>query len=135
MGMITDRTFGDHLHCGRKAFLKATDTPGEPHDIERVRTDLDGGYCRRALGDYLARFDERDIVCSLPSLEAAVAAGPRFIVDATATAGTIQSRIQLMERVEHRGGEALASYFPVMFVRNDKVTQRDKLLSRWPKVF
>jgi predicted RecB family nuclease len=128
MGMITDRTFGDHLHCGRKAFLKAAGTPGEPHDIERVRTDLDGDYRRRALGDYLARYDERDIVRSPPSLEAAVAAGPRIIIDATTTAGSIQSQIQLMERVEHRGGEARASYVPVMFVRNDKVTQRDKLL-------
>src|SRR5262249_38840038 len=117
-----------HLHCGRKAFLKATGASGEPHDIERVRTDLDGAYSRRALESYLARYGEGDIVRRPPSLEAAVGDGPRIIVDATATAGSIQSRIHLLERVERRGRESLASYVPVMFVRNDKVTQRDKLL-------
>jgi hypothetical protein len=72
MGMITDETFSAYLHCWRKAFLKATDAAGERHDIERVRTDLDGAYSRRALEDYLARYGEGDIVRSPPSLEAAV---------------------------------------------------------------
>ena len=128
MGMITDETFGNHLRCGRKAFLKATGTPGELHDIERVRIDLDGAYSRRALGVYLARYGEREIVRSPPSLEAAIRSGPRIIVDATATAGNLRSRIQLMERVEDGGGKGAPSYVPVMFVRNDKITQRDKLL-------
>ena len=66
MGMITDETFGNHLHCGRKAFLKAIGSPGELHDIERVRTDLDGAYSRRALGVYLARYGEREIVRAHP---------------------------------------------------------------------
>jgi predicted RecB family nuclease len=128
MGMITDETFGNHLRCGRKAFLKATGQPGELHDIERVRIDLDGAYSRRALGDYLARYGERDIVCSPPSLEAVVGAGVRIIVDAAATAGNVQSRIQLLERAEHGGGTGRLSYVPVMFVRDDKITRRDKLL-------
>ncbi len=33
-----------------------------------------------------------------------------------------------MERVEDGGGKGAPSYVPVMFVRNDKITQRDKLL-------
>jgi predicted RecB family nuclease len=128
MGMITDETFGAHLHCGRKAFLKATGAAGEQHDIERVRTDLDGAYSRRALESYLARYGEGDIVRSPPSLEAAIGEGPRIIVDATATAGNVQSRVQLMERVEYQGEKAVATYAPVMFVRNHKITQQDKLL-------
>src|SRR4051812_23652263 len=123
MGMITDETFGDHLRCGRKAFLKATGSPGERHDIERVRIDLDGDYNRRALEVYLARYDEREIVHSPPSLEAAIESGPRMIVNATATAGNLQARIQLLERVEHRGAKGVSSYVPVVFVRDDKITQ------------
>ena len=122
MGMITDETFSNHLHCRRKAFLKATGTPGELHDIERVRIDLDGEYFRRALSVYLARFGERKIVRSPPSLEAATGSCPRIIVDATAMAGNVQSRIQLLERAEHGGGTGIPSYVPVMFVRNDKIT-------------
>ena len=90
MGMITDETFGDLLRCGRKAFLKATGSPGERHDIERVRIDLDSDYSRRALEVYLARYDEREIVHSPPSLEAAIKSGPRMIVHATATAGNLR---------------------------------------------
>jgi predicted RecB family nuclease len=128
MGMITDETFSNHLHCRRKAFLKAIGTTGERHDIERVRIDLDGAYSRRALRVYLARYDEREIVRSPPSLEAAIGSGARMIVDATATAGNVRSRIQLLESVEHRGGKGVSSYVPVVFVRNDKITQQDKLL-------
>jgi predicted RecB family nuclease len=127
MGMVTGETFGAHLHCGRKAFLKATGAAGVRHDIERVRTDLDGDYSRQALRDYLARYGEGDIVRSPPSLEAAVREGPRVIVDATATAGNVQSRVQLMERVEHQGKKAVPAYALVMFVRNGKITQQDKL--------
>jgi hypothetical protein len=82
MGMITDKTFGDHLRCGRKAFLKATGSPGEQHDIERVRIGLDGGYNRRALEVYLARYDEREFVHGPLSLEGAIGSGTRMIVDA-----------------------------------------------------
>jgi predicted RecB family nuclease len=128
MGMITDETFDNHLRCGRKAFLKATGQPGELHDIERVRSDLDGAYSRRALVDYLARYGERDIVRSPPSLEAALGAGARIIVDAAATAGNVQSQIQLLVRAEHGGGTGVLSYVPVMFVQDDKITRRDKLL-------
>jgi predicted RecB family nuclease len=128
MGMITDETFDAHLRCGRKAFLKVTGALGEQHDIERIRTDLDRAYSRRALESYLARYSEGDIVRSPPLLEAAVEAGPRIIVDATATVGNVQSRVRLMERVEYQGEKAVAAYAPVMFVRNDKITQQDKLL-------
>jgi predicted RecB family nuclease len=128
MGMINDDMISNHLHCGRKAFLKAAGTPGEFHEIERVRIDLDETYRRRALGVYLARYDEREIVRSPSSLEAAIGSGPRIIVDATATAGNVRSRIQLLERVEHGGRKGVPSYVPMMFVRNDKVTRRDKLL-------
>ena len=128
MGIITNETLINHLHCRRKAFLKAAGTPGELHDIERVRSDLDGAYIQRALEVYLARYVEREIVRSPPSLEAAIRFGPRIIVDATAAAGNVRSLIQLMERVEDGGGKGIPSYVPVMFVRNDKITQRDKLL-------
>ncbi len=128
MGIITNETLINHLHCRRKAFFKAAGTPGELHDIERVRIDLDGAYIQRALEVYLARYDEREIVRSPPSLEAAIRCGPRIIVDATATAGNVRSLIQLMERVEDGGGKGPPSFVPVMFVRNDKITQWDKLL-------
>lgn len=128
MGMINDDMISNHLHCGRKAFLKAAGTPGELHDIERVRIDLDETYHRRALGVYLARYDEREIVRSPPSLEAAVGSGPRIIVDATARAGNLRSRIQLLERIGHGGWKGVPCYVPVMFVRNGKITRRDKLL-------
>ncbi len=65
---------------------------------------------------------------SPPSLEAALGAGPRIIVDAAATAGSVRSRIQLLERAEHGGGTGILSYIPVMFVRDDKITRQDKLL-------
>jgi predicted RecB family nuclease len=127
MGMITDKIFGDHLRCGRKAFLKAAGSPGEQHDIERVRNDLDVGYDRRALEGYLARYDKREIVHGPLSLDGSIESGTRMIVDAIATAGNLQTRIQLLERVEHRGGKGVSSYVPVMFVRADKIAQRDKL--------
>src|SRR5262245_27224720 len=137
MGVITNETLINHLHCRRKAFLKAAGTPGEPHDIERVQRDLDGAYIQRVLEVYLARYAEREIVRSPPSLEAAIRSGPRIIVDAIATAGDVRSLIQLLERVEDGGGEG-SPYIPVMFVRNDKLTQRDKLLlafqaTPWPR--
>jgi hypothetical protein len=100
MGIITNETLLNHLHCRRKAFLKAAATPGERHDIERVRIDLDGAYIQRALKVYLARYVEREIVRSPASLEVAIRSGPRVIVDATAAAGNVRSRVQLMERVE-----------------------------------
>lgn len=128
MGIITDETFINHLHCGRKAFLKAARTPGETHDIERVRTNLDGAYTQQALDAYLARYDEQEIVCSPPSLEATVVSGPRIIVNVTAAVGNVRSRVQLLQRVEHGGGNGVPSYVPVMFVRNNKITQQDKLL-------
>jgi predicted RecB family nuclease len=126
--MITDETFGDHVNCRRKAVLKAAGTSGMLHDIERIRSDLDGAYSRRALGVYLARYGEREIVSSPPSLEAAIEAGARIIIDATAMAGNVRSRIQLIEAAERAGVNGISSYVPVMFVRNDKVTLRDKLL-------
>jgi len=128
MGIITNETLINHLHCRRKAFLKAAGTPGELHDIERVRTDLDGAYIQRALKVYLARYVEREIVRCPPSLEAVIRSCPRIIIDATVAAGNVRSLIQLTERVEDRGGKGTPSYVPVMFVRNDKITQRDKLL-------
>jgi predicted RecB family nuclease len=128
MGIITNETLINHVHCRRKAFLKAAGAPGEVHDIERVRSDLDGAYIQRALEVYLARYVEREIVRSPPSLEAAIRFGPRIIVDATAAAGNVRSLIQLMERVEDGAGKGTPSYVPVMFVRNDKITKRDKLL-------
>ncbi|MGE5754443.1 MAG: TM0106 family RecB-like putative nuclease, partial [Planctomycetaceae bacterium] len=128
MGIITNETLINHLHCRRKAFLNAAGAPGEVHEIERVRIDLDGAYIQRALEVYLARYVEREIVRSPPSLEAAIRLGPRIIVDATTAAGNVRSRIQLMERVEDGAGKGIPSYVPVMFVRNDKITKRDKLL-------
>src|SRR5262249_14572055 len=127
MGIITNETLINHMHCRRKAFLKAAGTPGEPHDIERVQRDLDGAYIQRALEVYLARYAEREIVRSPPSLGAAIRSGPRIIVNATATAGDVRSLIQLLERVEDGGGEG-PPYIPVMFVPNEKITRRDKLL-------
>jgi len=128
MGIITNETFINHLHCGRKTFLKAASTPGEPHDIERVRSDLDGAYTQQALEVYLARYDEQEVVRSPTSLEAAIVSGPGIIVDVTAAAGNVRSRVQLLQRVEHGGGRGVPSYVPVMFVRNNKITQQDKLL-------
>jgi hypothetical protein len=32
-----------------------------------------------------------------------------------------------MEKVEHHGDKAVAAYAPVVFVRNDRITQQDKL--------
>ncbi len=128
MGLITNETLINHLHCRRKAFLKAAGTPGEVHDIERVRIDLDGAYIQRAREVYLARYVEREIVRSPSSLEAAIRSGPRIIADATVTAGNVHSLIQLMERIEDGAGKGLPSYIPIMFVRSDKITQRDKLV-------
>src|SRR3954470_2295321 len=128
MGIITNETLINHLHCRRKAFLKAAATPGERHDIERVRIDLDGAYIQRALKVYLTRYVEREIARSPASLEVALRSGPRVIVDATAATGNVRSLVQLMERVEDGAGKGTPSYVPVMFVRNDKITKRDKLL-------
>src|SRR5262249_49151731 len=100
----------------------------EPPDIERVRIELDRAYSRRAMGAYLSPYGDRDISRSPPSLEAAIGGGSRIIVDATATAGNVQTRIRLMGRVEHGGGRNAPAYIPVLFVGTDKISQRDKLL-------
>src|SRR4051812_6025863 len=127
MRIITDQILINHLQCARKMFLKATGILGELHDFERVRIDLDVAYSRRALGVYLARYSEREILRSPPSLKEAIEADPRIIVDVTAAARNVESRIQLIERFERGGGNGVPSLVPVMFTRNDKITQRDKL--------
>ena len=118
----------EHLQCDRKMFLKTAGTRGELHDIERVRIDLDRAYVQRAREVYLARYVEREIVRSPASLKEAIGAGPRIIIDSTTTADNVQSRIQMMQRVEPRTGTGVPAYVPVMFVPNSKITQGDKLL-------
>jgi hypothetical protein len=38
--MVTNDIFVSFLHCNRKAFLRAAETPGHPTDIETILLNL-----------------------------------------------------------------------------------------------
>src|SRR5262249_42865020 len=125
--MITDDIFTSHLKCRRKAYLKLAGRSGEPHDFEVVQLGLDQVYRASALAAFLGPIGEDVVVRAPPCLEAALLSQPRVIVEATVEADDIRSEIHALERVRESGGET-ATYAPVLFVRNEKVTRQDRLL-------
>jgi predicted RecB family nuclease len=124
--MISNEVFVSHLFCRRKAFFKHAGQSGETAEIERVQVQLDKTYTRSALDWFLARHGAGEVLRDPPALETALHSRAPFIVGATARAGNLCSRLDLLERQEE-SGEA-ASYAPVLFVRNTRVTKNDRLL-------
>jgi predicted RecB family nuclease len=125
--MITNDTFVNFLHCSRKAFLKASGSPGELSDIERIEIDSERIYQRQALEVFLARVPESDVIRDPVSLEAALRCRPRVIVNTVAQVENMQAQIQALERVEDGAGGKLLYYMPVLFRRENKVSRFDKL--------
>jgi predicted RecB family nuclease len=122
--MITDQTFISFLNCRRKAFLQAAGNRGEQADIERVQLDLDALYRRKTLEEYLAPYPPSDVLLD-PGSWAAVSGRPRVVVNVTVTGGDLQSHLHAVEQVE---GRVPATYTPILFVRNNRLTRFDKLL-------
>ena len=79
------------------------------------------------LDRFLAQQAASDILRDPPSLEMAIQSRARFIIGATALAGNLCSRLDLLERQDdgERNGPI---YAPILFVRNNKVTKSDRLL-------
>src|SRR5262249_43041423 len=114
------------LSCRRKAFFKQAGQVGEPADIERVQLQLDRCFTRTALDRFLSQQAESEVLREPPTLETAIQSRPRFIVGATAQAGNLSARLELLERLDD--GVEKPLYAPVLFLRNHKVTKNDRLL-------
>jgi predicted RecB family nuclease len=126
--MVTNDIFISHLNCKRKAYLKAAGRSGEQSDFEGVQLGLDRAYLTHALVAFLGPYGDAGVVRDSPSLEAALRGQPRVIINATAEADGIHSRIHALEQVGAAGCRNPPTYTPVLFVRNEKVTRQDKLL-------
>jgi predicted RecB family nuclease len=125
--MTSNEVFSALLHCRRKAFFKHLGRAGEAAHIESVQIRLERSYARTALEQFLGQCPESEILRDPPALAAAIQSRLRCIVGATAQAGNLSSRLDLLERLDEGEGTA-TTYAPVLFVRNDKVTTSDRLL-------
>src|SRR4051794_25918701 len=119
--MISNEVFVASLNCRRKAFFKQAGQAGEGAEIERVLLQLDQTYARAALDWFLGQHGEGEVQRDPPDLNTAIQGRARFIVGATAQAGNICSRLDLLERLDGAEGKAPPLYAPVLFVRNNKV--------------
>jgi predicted RecB family nuclease len=126
--VITNDIFLSHLNCERKAHLQAAGLSGERSDFEAVQLGLDRVYQQQALAAFLGRYGQAEILRDPPSLDAPLRGQHRVIVNATAEADGVRTRIHALERVGEAGSRNAPAYAPVLFVRNEKVTRRDKLL-------
>jgi predicted RecB family nuclease len=125
--MISNEVFVSFLSCRRKAFFKQAGQVGETADIERAQVQLDKTYVDAGLERFLAQQAVSEILRDPPSLETAIKSRVRFVVGATALAGNLCSRLDLLERQDD-GERNAPTYAPVLFVRNNKVTKSDRLL-------
>jgi len=123
--MISNEVFVSYLACRRKAFFKQAGQSGEKHDFEHVQVQLDKSYKDAGLDRFLSQRPKGKVVRAPDSLATAIESGAWFIVGATAQAGSISSRLDLVERLD--GGEK-PSYAPVLFLHNHKVTKDERLL-------
>src|SRR5947209_2230657 len=103
--MISNEIFVSHLLCRRKAFLKQAGRSGEAAEVERVQAQLDKTYTRTALDWFLARHGAGEVLRDPPALDTALQSRARFIVGATARAGNLYSRLDLVERQEEESEE------------------------------
>jgi predicted RecB family nuclease len=125
--MISNEVFVGFLNCRRKAFFKQAGQVGEMTQIEQVQRQLDKTDARAALDRFMGQEPKGDVLRDPPTLETAIQSLARFIVGATAQAGNLCSRLDLLERQADGQSEA-PLYGPVLFVRNSKVTKNDRLL-------
>src|SRR5215471_18271640 len=105
--MISNEVFLGSLSCRRKAFFKRAGQVGEPADIERVQLQLDRCFTRTALDRFLSQHPTGEIVRQPPALETAIQSRPWFIVGATAQAGNLSARLELLERLDDGGEKPL----------------------------
>lgn len=126
--MVSNDIFVSFLHCKRKSFQRAAETPGRPADIETVMFDLDQGFRRRALEAFLAPYGARDILDDPPSLEVALKSRPQVIVNVTASADGMSSLIHAVDRVTGVNQHDAPVYIPILFVLNETISRADKLL-------
>ena len=126
--MVTNDTFVSFLHCKRKAFLVSADTPGELPNAETVFLAQERLYLQRALGTYLARFPEQEVLHNPQCVAAILKSAPRVIVNMIASGDGLSSAINAAERTKQKKPSGTSVYAPVHFTSNEKVSRADKLL-------
>ena len=101
--MISNGVLTSYLHCRSKAYFKQAGLAGEVTEIERVQVQLDKTCTKAALDWFLRQHGEGEVLRDPPALATAIHCRARFIIGATAQAGNLCSRLDLLERLD--GGE------------------------------
>ena len=125
---ISNELFSDFLRCKYKVYLILTGRSGFKSDYQRLQIRLSKDYLYRACNYFLKSHQGVTVSRSACSLSEVIKHQYSIVTNVIATEGEATAHFDVLIRAPRPFSSLGAEYFPVSFVRQEKLTREHKLL-------